>query len=82
LLVGLYDCLFCEAVDKLLINKGDNMSRNKCWICKKDLNWNAPIEHRIINYLKKCKEDKYLRQYCSCKCRDVDFKVNSMGQYV
>ena len=51
------------------------MSRNKCWICKYDLNWNAPPRYRIVNYIEKCKKDKYLRQYCSDKCKGVDFNM-------
>ena len=58
------------------------MSRNKCWICKYDLNWNASIKYRIVNYIEKCKKNKYLRHYCSDKCLGVDFKVNSLGRYV
>ena len=56
-----------------LIN-GGYMSRNKCWVCKKDLNFNMPKENRIVNYIEKCKKDKYLRQYCSNKCLKVDHK--------
>ena len=50
------------------------MSRNKCWVCKKDLNFNMPKESKIVNYIEKCKKDKYLRQYCSDKCLKVDHK--------
>ena len=50
------------------------MSRNKCWVCKKDLNFNMPKESKIVNYIEKCKKDKYLRQYCSNKCLKVDHK--------
>ena len=55
-------------------NIGGYMSKNKCWVCKKDLNFNMPKESRIVNYIEKCKKDKYLRQYCSNKCLKVDHK--------
>ena len=55
-------------------NNGGYMSRNKCWVCKKDLNFNMPKESKIVNYIEKCKKDNYLRQYCSNKCLKVDHK--------
>ena len=32
-----------------------------------------PKKSKIVNYIEKCKKDKYLRQYCSYKCLTPDF---------
>ena len=34
------------------------MSKNKCWVCNKDLNYNMPKKSKIVNYIEKCKKDK------------------------
>ena len=50
------------------------MSNNKCWVCNKDLNYNMPKKGKISKYKEKCKENKYLRQYCSKDCLNIDHK--------